>query len=237
MLASMREAWHLATKRPSIQVAQVDYDAYWEVKRDGNLGALNTYQADRVRWIASRVRAGGTVLDMGCGDGAALLALVRTARVSGVAADVAEKPLAYLAQQGVEVVKCDLSRLDEVAALPQCEHVLLLEVIEHFRDAEALLQTALTRASRSLFFSVPNTGYFPYRLRLLAGRFPVQWRTHPGEHLRFWTLSDLKWWLRELGLDACSEVGAYQGVPILNRLFPSLFASALIVRIEVRTRL
>jgi 2-polyprenyl-3-methyl-5-hydroxy-6-metoxy-1,4-benzoquinol methylase len=234
ILGSLREMWHLFEHQPEIRVDRVDYDAYWEVKRDGNLGALNAYQADRVAWIARRVREGDAVLDLGCGDGAALLALRKAARVEAFAADVALKPLDYLSKQGVRTVVCNLSRMEEVARLPACDHVLLLEVLEHFGDAEQLLQTALGRARQSVFFSVPNTGYLPYRMRLLFGRCPVQWRTHPGEHLRFWTMSDLRWWLGQLGLLHRAEVSAYQGFPILNQFAPSLFASALIVRIEVR---
>jgi len=196
------------------------------------MGGLNEYQVCRVKWISTRINAGDTVLDLGCGDGAAIMALKKLITISAFAADIAEKPLAFLNSRGIHAIRCDLLNLDDVIRLPVSDHVLLLEVIEHFRDAEALLQAALTRAEKSLFFSVPNTGYFAYRLRLLFGRFPVQWRTHPGEHLRFWTLSDMKWWLRELGLIHCCEIHCYQGVPVLNRWMPGLFAAAMIVRVD-----
>ncbi|MDI1259393.1 methionine biosynthesis protein MetW [Aquabacterium sp.] len=234
MLRSLKEAWSLFSKRPRIRISNVDYNAYWEVKRDGNFGTLNHYQINRIEWIADRIEPGDTVLDMGCGDGAAIMALAKLIKISALAADIAEKPLEFLNSQGIRAIKCDLLNLTDVVQLPVCDHVLLLEVIEHFRDAEALIQAALTRAGKALFFSVPNTGYFPYRLRLLSGRFPAQWRTHPGEHLRFWTVADMKWWLQELGLDQYCEIHCYQGLPILNKIMPGFFAAAMVVRIDKR---
>lgn len=64
------------------------------------------------------------------------------------------------------------------------------------------------------------------------GKFVIQWRMHPGEHLRFWTYKDIKWWLKELGYDDKSEVMIYEGIPGLNKLWGGLFGMAIIGEIK-----
>ena len=83
-----------------------------------------------------------------------------------------------------------------------------------------------------LIFSVPNTGYVAHRKRLLFGSFPLQWRNNPGEHLRFWTLGDMKWWLKQLNLYEKSIIKTYEGFPLLNKLWPGMFAMGIIVIIK-----
>ena len=60
----------------------------------------------------------------------------------------------------------------------------------------------------------------------------MQWTLHPGEHLRFWTYRDLKWWLNELSLIDKSTVHIYEGIPLLNKLWRGLFGAGFIVKIE-----
>jgi 2-polyprenyl-3-methyl-5-hydroxy-6-metoxy-1,4-benzoquinol methylase len=114
--------------------------------------------------------------------------------------------------------------------LPACDYALLCEIIEHVPDAEALLAAARRAARRGVFVSVPNTGFFTYRLRLLFGKFPAQWAVRPNEHLRFWTLTDMRWWLRAQGIHDAT-VHAYEGVPLLKHLVPNLFAAGIIMYI------
>jgi len=98
-------------------------------------------------------------------------------------------------------------------------------------NAEKILEYIYRKAKIGVFFSIPNSGYFIYRLRLLFGKFPKQWSVFPNEHLRFWTLGDLKWWLCALGYKKY-KIFCYKGIPILNILLPSLFAAGLVVYIE-----
>jgi len=70
-----------------------------------------------------------------------------------------------------------------------------------------------------------------YRLRLLFGKFPAQWRVHPGEHVRFWTARDLRWWLLAQGIENY-KIFYYEGIPLLNKIVPSLFAAGFVVYIQ-----
>lgn len=114
---------------------------------------------------------------------------------------------------------------------PRPDYILLFEVIEHLRNSEGALIESYRLAKRGVFFSVPNTGYLPYRLRLLLGRFPRQWIAKPNEHLRFWTYSDLLDCMFCLGFKDF-EIQGYMGIPILNKLLPSLFAAGLICKVD-----
>jgi methionine biosynthesis protein MetW len=231
----LRLTWRLVFHRPPIGTASTDYDAYWHERLGAGQGELNAFQAFRARWIAKRVKAGARILDVGCGDGGILDYLRREAGALPVGADVSPYVLEILARKGIEAVKLDLNA-GGISALPGADHVLLLEVLEHVQNPESLLRDALAKASKSVFFSVPNTGYFPYRLSLLMGRFPVQWRVHPGEHVRYWTLRDMRWWLAELGLKDCSEVAVYRGIPGVNRILPGMFGMGMIVEVRVTRR-
>lgn len=217
---------------PSFTVGAWSYDDYWAAKRGTKMGVPNDFQTQRARWIATRVPPSATVLDLGSGDGAQLLEIMRQTRIEATAVDFSDAALAHLRSLGIKTLKCDLQDLPSLENLPRADHVTMLEVIEHTGNAEALLLTGCQMAKTSLIFSIPNTGYISYRARLLFGRFPVQWRVNPGEHLRFWTRSDLAWWLKQLGLLENATIHGYAGIPLLNRWWPNLFAAGLIAEIR-----
>ena len=103
--------------------------------------------------------------------------------------------------------------------------ITAFEVFEHLEEPEEYLLYLLTKTNNTLIFSVPNTGYIFHRLRLIFGYFPYQWKTFPGEHLRFWTYKDMQWWLSTyLGIDKKNfKIECYASIaPFLNKLIPSL---------------
>jgi methionine biosynthesis protein MetW len=225
-------AGNLIRKRPDIKSTVTDYERYWEEKRSGDtFGRLPPFQRDRAEWALRRIEKGGKVLDIGCGDGSILRHMATRKEIVPVGADISENVLRKLEAMGVGVFKFDIEK-DSPELLPECDHILLFEVLEHLKNPEDLLPRMLKKAGKSVFVSVPNTGYFPYRIRLLLGSFPVQWRIHPGEHLRFWTYRDFQWWLAQLGMKERSETGCYQGIPIANRIFPNLFGMGIIAEIR-----
>jgi 2-polyprenyl-3-methyl-5-hydroxy-6-metoxy-1,4-benzoquinol methylase len=231
---SLKSILRQVIRTPEFRTSAWNYDNYWEAKRGERMGAPNAYQKYRAQWIADRIVEGSEVMDIGSGDGAQLMEIQRRRPVQATAVDCSEAALKHLRSAGIQAYYCDISQACRLRELPKVDHVLLLEVIEHTPTPEDLLVEARGRARTSVIFSIPNTGFIAYRLRLLFGRFPVQWRSHPGEHLRFWTYDDLIWWIRQLDLTNDTEIHAYEGVPVLNRLWPSLFAAGLIA--EVRSK-
>ena len=79
-----------------------------------------------------------------------------------------------------------------------------------------------------MIFSFPNSGYYAHRLRFLFGRFPLQWVVHPGEHLRFWTVKDVNSWVNALKMNFIKLI-VYEGVPVLNKIWPSMFGQGIII--------
>jgi methionine biosynthesis protein MetW len=218
---------------PAFELEEPNYDAYWQAKRRNALGKINDFQRKRAEYILQYLSTGDSVVDVGCGDGGLLLYMSRRKKIRPIGVDISRLALSFLEQNGITTVLLDLNSIASVESLPSGDHVLALEVLEHLQNPERFLRVLLAKARKSVFFSFPNTGYITHRLRLLFGRFPLQWRVHPGEHVRFWTYKDLEWWLAQQGLDERSSVHVYEGVPYLNRAFPGLFGAAFIVRVEV----
>ena len=216
--------------------AHLDAEAnanYWSVRRAHMSSAANEFQRERARWIAERIAdSEGALLDVGSGTGEMLL-LMRRQGLEILASDFSPISQTRLRQLGFRVVDIDVSKAESINALTEVDYVTVCEVLEHLQNPEVALTRLRQKARRAVYFSVPNTGYYIYRLRLLFGRFPIQWRAHPGEHVRYWTLADMRWWLAQLGLSAVASIRPYQGWPILRSIWPGAFAMGLLV--EVRT--
>lgn len=218
---------------PKLSLAKVDYDDYWRDKRGGKLGILNSFQRARAEWIVANINEDSTVIDLGCGDGAVLLYMLNKKKFKAIGVDTSNFALNHLKKHNVETLNIELDKPEALSMIPDSDHILILEVLEHLQNPEEFLNLVVNKAKKSVFFSFPNTGYIKYRLRLLFGKFPVQWRLHPGEHLRFWTYQDLQWWLGELGYTEKATIHVYEGVPVLNKIFKSLLGAAFIVELKV----
>jgi methionine biosynthesis protein MetW len=216
---------------PELRLRSLSYDEYWQNKK---IGGANSFQKKRADWILGRVANHSTVLDMGCGDGS-VLRLIKDARpIKVIGADASEFILKYLKEIGVESFYFNINDSDSLESIENYDHILLLEVLEHMASPEDFLVKVLDKVNKSVFISVPNTGHIQHRLRLLFGKFPLQWRSHPSEHLRYWTKDDFHWWIKSLGFEQRSTVHLYEGVPVLNNLFPSLFARGIIAEISTK---
>ena len=213
----------------------LDYDAYWERKRGSNMGYLSAFQLDRVRAIAEAMLEGASVLDVGCGDGAILQYLVEHRAVDAHGVDISERAVAHCRAQGLDVWLADVTQPDVLDALGEYDYIILSEIVEHIPTPEDLLNGLRSHVRQAFIVSVPNTGCIWYRLRLLLGRFPLQWLAHPGEHLRFWTYVDFLWWVDWLGYRLRAVI-PYQGTPFLKRLWPNLFASGIVYILEPGTK-
>ena len=234
ILYSIKQAFSYLFSYPvyTLSTMVVDYDEYWEDKRGEHLGKLSRWQKQRADLILRYLKKNTkpvSLVDVGCADGAVLKYLKENANVSRIiGADVSSSALVKARSHGVETVLVGKDLENSVSVIPETDYVLLLEVLEHMPEAERFLKEMLDRSDIGVFFSFPNTGYFLHRLRLLLGRFPLQWRLHPSEHLRFWTHADLIWWLKASGYTKYS-IHIYEGVPIFKNFFPSLFGKGLFV--------
>ena len=213
--------------------AAADYDAYWARKAGQGMGQLSSFRRARAEVFAQIVAPGADVLDLGCGDGAVLKYLMDHRGVNGYGVDLSADAVAFARTQGLNVVQGEVAGPLPGAFDRDYDYVILSEIIEHLPDPEGLLLRLRGRVRAAIIVSVPNTGWWQHRLRLLLGRFPLQWVAFPGEHLRFWTLADFRWWARALGFELV-RVYPYVGAPWLRQIWPALFAQAFVVVLKPR---
>lgn len=215
------------------RVGVVNYDEYWDSKAQTGLGILSPWRLRRAVVFASVVESGARVLDLGVGDGALLQYLIDHKGIDAYGLDISQKAVDFCRSHGLNVGLADITRptsenlAQSFPDVPHFDYVILSEIIEHIPDPESLLDSLRPYARRGIIVSIPNTGFHQHRLRLLLGRFPLQWVVTPGEHLRFWTRADFRWWARQLGFIITREV-PYQGTPLLKDIYPSLFAAAFV---------
>lgn len=214
-----------------IRSLALDYNLYWQVKRGANGAYLSAFQKRRARAIIRMLPMGAEVLDVGCGDGSLLQYLRENSKISGYGLDCTDRACQNGALEGFEFIQGDITSPAIAPHLPLVDYVIACEVLEHIAQPELALTALAQKARKGVIISVPNTGYVRYRARMLFGKFPIQWLVHPGEHLRFWTITDMRWWLAQLRLEI-DKMAAYVGVPILKNLWPALFAEGVVILIK-----
>lgn len=208
-----------------------DYDAYWRQKR-GTEPSLSDWQKERaemvIRELKNRSEENFTIADIGCGDGVLLAHILKSfPKAKGIGYDSSSVAHELAKKAGIHETKfLDLRTDIDLVAVQSADYILLLETLEHIAESDKVLKASLGKAQKGVFISFPNSGFFTYRLRLLFGKFPAQWIRMPNEHIRFWTLIDLKWWLKALGTKK-PNIYTYQGVPFLKHVWRSMFAGGL----------
>jgi len=215
------------------ETVKVDYDKYWKKKRSGKEAVLSSWQKQRADHALSMIEKNSTVLDLGCGDGAVLGYLKEKGNINGIGVDVSDEILEKAKEIGVETIKMDISKLENLNSLPEVDYVLGFEIIEHMPNTEEFIFKIEKKAKKGMIFSFPNTGYYAHRLRLLFGRFPLQWIQNPGEHLRFWTVKDVRWWINSMGFKL-DKLIVYEGLPLFKKVVPSLFGQGIIIKISTK---
>lgn len=231
LAARYRQAQRLFIYPASANVGTVDYDAYWDEKFEKGVGGMSEWRLRRAQVFAGLVQRGDSVLDLGVGDGALLRYIIEQVGVEGYGLDVAPKAVEFCRQQGLNVDLADINAPLETFIKQPYDYVILSEIIEHIPDPESLLQSLRPHVRKGIIVSVPNTGFHQHRLRLLFGRFPLQWVVTPGEHLRFWTYADFQWWARQIGFRVVRAI-PYEGTPLLKEAYPALFAAAFVYLLE-----
>ncbi len=212
---------------PKLTLSEVDYDEYWRAKRGKDMGALSDWQLERAKFVVDVLQGKSidSICDIATGEGSILHYIGQELRVKNlIGTDISSVALDRARSFDIKVVNLDISKIKELQHIPSADYELLFEILEHVPHSEMLLKEAFDKAYKGVFFSFPNSGFFVYRFRLLFGKFPMQWKLFPGEHVRYWTKKDLVWWLKSLGYKDY-QIHFYKGVPILNKLIPSWFAA------------
>jgi methionine biosynthesis protein MetW len=215
---------------PKLVYQEMDYNKYW------NNREANNYFQYRFPLIVNEVDNNSSVLDIGCGDGAFLFYLKeRRTLITELGVDISETGIMRAKEKGINATVRAIETFD--SKIQKYDYVVMSEVIEHVPNAEYFVQKGFELANKKLIITIPNTGYYTYRIRLLFGSFPIQWVHHPAEHLRFWTITDFKRWLNSLNLSGFNgriKVIPSNGLPYLKiySWYPSLFCKQVIYVIE-----
>jgi methionine biosynthesis protein MetW len=222
-------------KYPNVNLGRdfdINYERYWKVRRgEKYVSVLSDWQMQRVKKISNFLKKNDIVVDLGGGDGEILKELERRVGIKPICVDFSDIVLDEAKKKGIETIKMDLSDMKSTITLPDCDYFIGFEILEHMVSPEEIIIKLKDKARKGMIFSFPNTGYYLYRLRLLLGRFPVQWISHPGEHTRFWTVTDVKWWVKNLGLSLDALV-VYEGLPFLKNILPNIFGKGIIIKIS-----
>jgi methionine biosynthesis protein MetW len=210
-----------------------DYDGYWLRKSPKTLQHMSRWRLRRAQVLVDIVADGDRILDLGTGDGAVLQYLTTHRRVEAQGLDISPAAVGFCRSQGLDVAIADLAHPKTAIPDGTWDYVILTETLEHIANAEEVLDTVRARARKGIIVSVPNSGYITHRLRLALGRFPLQWIAHPGEHLRFWTLADFRWWTEALGFRIARR-DPYEGVRGVMHWWPSMFAAGVVYVLRTR---
>ena len=153
--------------------------------------------------VADQIFDGSRVLDLGCGEGVLLEHLIATRGCRGTGVEIDADAVLVAIRRGVPVIERDIDVALADIADDSYDTVVLSRTLQTMLRPEYVLQN-MARVAERMVVSVPNFGYYPNRLRLLAGRMPISkeipyaWYNSPN--LRFTTLTDLEDLFDHLGL-------------------------------------
>ncbi len=208
-----------------------DYDDYWD-KRGRQEPKY------RFVWVAQRLPPCGTLLDVGCGDGA-FLEHVRTQRpelrLKGI--DGSPSAIEKLRLKGLEGDVVKNLNTPNLADFDEVDIIVAMELIEHLPEPELLMSEFLKTQADIFYITIPNLGFIVNRLRLaLGGKMPLTAIVyHIKEHLRFWTVRDFHQWADHCGFEV-EEFAGQNGFAGLWRIWPSLFARQMIYVLRRKSR-
>lgn len=202
--------------RKYINLDKMDYDNYWITKGD------KSRFPEKLKIISDLIENNSTVLDIGCGNGDTLAYIKSQKNIKAFGIDISETTINFAKSKGINAWKDDITNSN--FSIDKYDYIIISEVIEHLSQPEILLSKIKNKFNKSILITIPNTGFLPYRLRLLFGQFPIQWNYHPAEHLRFWTIKDFLWWTKEIGFSVTNIIPS-GGITYFNlyKHLPNIF--------------
>lgn len=209
-----------------------DYDDYWQQR------GFHSPSLTRAKLISEYIQKGATVLDIGCGDGTMMEYLKNNRKADITGVDISKKAIKHVKSKGFKAYEYDVlsKEFQKFLKGKSYDYILITEVLEHIQDPETLISLVKKYADKAVFVSIPNSGFFIHRLRLMSGRFPlVSIQQHIKEHIRFWTLKDFKYWAGYHGYQVDKVIVASWEQNIIAkiaRFWPALLANQLIYKIS-----
>ncbi len=183
--------------------------------------------------IATWVRPGASVLDLGCGDGSLLRFLKESRGATAYGVDIADHNVLACMKNGVNVIQADLERGLSGFETGSFDYVILSQTLQAVQHTEPIVKEIL-RVGREAIVSFPNFGYWRARLQLLAGHMPVsnelpyQWYDTPNIHL--FTIDDFDRFCRSFGVRVVDRIVLTNGRPVQS--WPNMRGAIAVCRID-----
>ena len=143
---------------------------------------------DDLQLIYDWVPEGSRVLDLGCGDGELLSALVAHKQCSGYGVEIDTDSVIAAIGRGVNVIQANLEQRLLAFGDHRFDVIVLSQTIQAMQNTETILQD-LTRVAGQAIVSFPNFGYWRNRLQIallghmpVSERMPYQWYNTPNIH-------------------------------------------------------
>lgn len=193
----------------------------------------------RAKIISEYIEPDSTILDIGCGEGTLIDYIFKTnlpRRIAGI--DISREAIGYTNSRGYEAYKMDITSATFKTFMEQnkFDYIIITEVLEHITEPEKVMLIIRECFNKGIFVSIPNSGYFIHRIRLLSGRFPiVVIMYHVKEHVRFWTHKDFLYWCDHLGFRVVSFRASRSCRKLsidFGRILPSLFAMQIVYELR-----
>ena len=159
--------------------------------------------------IASWVKPGSRVLDLGCGQGDLLAWLKTHKQVRGTGIEQDKDKAANCIGRGLSVLQGDLK--EEVLDYPDgyFDVVILSQTLQQVYQPDVLLKS-LSRIGRQVIVSFPNFSHYLIRLQLLlrgqapkSRQLPYSWYDTPN--IRVITLADFRKFTKNVGYNIVTE--------------------------------
>jgi len=160
--------------------------------------------------IASWIKPGTKVLDLGCGGGDLLYYLKKNKQVIGTGIESQETKVAQCISKGLTVLQGDIN--EEVLDYQDdtFEYVILSQTLQQVYYPDKLLKSLL-KVGRKVIVSFPNFSHWSIRMQvLLTGlapkneQLPFEWYDTPN--IRVITLKDFREFVKEQGCTILKEV-------------------------------
>ncbi|OGJ91642.1 MAG: methionine biosynthesis protein MetW [Candidatus Raymondbacteria bacterium RifOxyC12_full_50_8] len=180
--------------------------------------------------ILGLVSEKSSVLDLGCGSGDLLKALIDSKRATGMGVEIDEDMVTECLRKGLSVVQFNIN--DGLAAYPDqsYDYVILNQTLQSIYQTQLLLNEAV-RVGKRVIVGIPNFAYWRIRASILVrGKLPItrvlshQWYNTPN--IRLVTVRDFTETVRCLGLAIIEHHYTWRNrcLPFPLRLCPNLFA-------------
>lgn len=170
----LKYAWNVlkSTLRARLCQLQIFYDSKFDLQAkeeiyDAKLGFASSHTA-----AIEAARAGGKILDVGCGQGLVAAELTKKGcRVTGLDRHVPDDSIATL---GIDFIRWDLDRTEFPVNVSQFDQIFLLDIVEHLKEPARFmdeLRFATGCKRPEIILTTANIGFLATRFMLLLGQF------------------------------------------------------------------